>query len=89
MESATINLARAGRVSLVVGETTLEMSLKVSPEAQTCHSSLVSLDEICRIHVRRVLVSCDGNRCRAAQILGIGRTTLYRRYLKAPDYIER
>ncbi len=36
------------------------------------------LDEIRRMHIERVLESCKGNRVRAAQLLGIGRTSLYR-----------
>jgi len=40
-----------------------------------------SLEELSKIHIRRVLDMCQGNRLRAAQILGIGRTSLYR-YLK-------
>jgi len=38
----------------------------------------IPLDEICREHILRVLEACGGNRSRAAQILGIGRTSLYR-----------
>jgi len=41
----------------------------------------LSLDEVRKSHIRRVLQLCLGNRLRAAQILGIGRTSLYR-YLK-------
>jgi DNA-binding NtrC family response regulator len=41
----------------------------------------LSLDEVCAQHIQRVLEVCKGNRLRAAQILGIGRTSLYR-YLK-------
>jgi len=41
----------------------------------------LSLDEVCAHHIQRVLEVCKGNRLRAAQILGIGRTSLYR-YLK-------
>jgi DNA-binding NtrC family response regulator len=41
----------------------------------------LSLDEVRKIHIQRVLEMCQGNRLRAAQILGIGRTSLYR-YLK-------
>jgi DNA-binding NtrC family response regulator len=33
------------------------------------------------VHIQRVLAMCMGNRLRAAQVLGIGRTSLYR-YLK-------
>lgn len=39
------------------------------------------LDEVRRDHIKRVLDLCSGNRVRAAQMLGIGRTSLYR-YLK-------
>jgi DNA-binding NtrC family response regulator len=41
----------------------------------------LSLDEVRKVHMQRVLDMCQGNRLRAAQILGIGRTSLYR-YLK-------
>jgi two-component system NtrC family response regulator len=43
--------------------------------------SPMSLNEVRRLHIRRVLDMSQGNRLRAAQILGIGRTSLYR-YLK-------
>jgi len=36
------------------------------------------LDEVRRRHILRVLKYCRGNRVRAARILGIGRTSLYR-----------
>jgi transcriptional regulator of acetoin/glycerol metabolism len=42
------------------------------------------LNEIRRQHIRRVLESCEGNRVRAAQLLGIGRTSLYR-FLKRSE----
>jgi DNA-binding NtrC family response regulator len=41
----------------------------------------LSLDEVDKVHIQRVLQMCQGNRLRAAQFLGIGRTSLYR-YLK-------
>ncbi len=41
----------------------------------------LSLDEVRKVHIQKVLHMCQGNRLRAAQILGIGRTSLYR-YLK-------
>ncbi len=44
----------------------------------------LSLNEIRRQHIRRVLEMCEGNRVRAAQILGIGRTSLYR-FLKRSE----
>src|SRR5260370_23665151 len=43
----------------------------------------LSLEEVRKMHIQRVLEMCQGNRLRAAQFLGIGRTSLYR-YLK-PD----
>jgi DNA-binding NtrC family response regulator len=39
------------------------------------------LEEVRRMHIQRVLEMSRGNRVRAAQLLGIGRTSLYR-YLK-------
>jgi ActR/RegA family two-component response regulator len=41
----------------------------------------LALDELRKLHIQRVLEMCQGNRLRTAQILGIGRTSLYR-YLK-------
>jgi two-component system response regulator HydG len=38
----------------------------------------VPLDEVRRLHIQRVLEKCNGNRVRASQMLGIGRTSLYR-----------
>ena len=47
----------------------------------------LSLDEVRKMHIQRVLAMCMGNRLRAAQVLGIGRTSLYR-YLKR-DQVEQ
>lgn len=40
------------------------------------------LAEMERIHVKRVLDMCDGNQVKASEILGIGRTSLYRHLKK-------
>src|SRR5215472_9622201 len=42
------------------------------------------LEEVRRQQIRRVLEACEGNRVRAAQMLGIGRTSLYR-FLKRSE----
>ena len=47
----------------------------------------VRLEEVRKEHIRRVLEVCNGNRVRAAQMLGIGRTSLYR-HLKREDKSE-
>ena len=41
----------------------------------------LALDEVRKVQIQKVVQVCNGNRLRAAQILGIGRTSLYR-YLK-------
>lgn len=46
------------------------------------------LEEIKRHHIARVLEFCAGNRVRAAQILGIGRTSLYR-YFKREARLKK
>jgi transcriptional regulator with PAS, ATPase and Fis domain len=45
----------------------------------------LSLEEVCKMHIQKVLEMCRGNRLRAAQMMGIGRTSLYR-YLKRDGY---
>jgi transcriptional regulator with PAS, ATPase and Fis domain len=46
------------------------------------------LEEVRKEHIRRTLQLCGGNRVRAAQLLGIGRTSLYR-HLKRETNAER
>jgi DNA-binding NtrC family response regulator len=48
----------------------------------------VPLEEVRRDHIERVLDLCSGNRVRAAQMLGIGRTSLYR-YLKREGRVRQ
>jgi two-component system, NtrC family, response regulator HydG len=45
----------------------------------------VPLDEMNQFHIQRVLEICNGNHARAAEILGIGRTTLYRHLKRAAE----
>jgi two-component system NtrC family response regulator len=48
----------------------------------------LSLDEVRKVHIQKVLEMCQDNRLRAAQVLGIGRTSLYR-YLKRDKVASR
>ncbi|MGB0034326.1 MAG: sigma-54 dependent transcriptional regulator [Candidatus Acidiferrales bacterium] len=45
------------------------------------------LDEVRRLHIQRVLEVCNGNRVRASQVLGIGRTSLYRFLKRSPKQV--
>lgn len=45
---------------------------------------LLEMDEVRQIHIKSVLDMCEGERGKAAQILGIGRTSLYR-FLKREE----
>ena len=54
---------------------------RTPPEAKGDAGRPLSLDDVRKVHIQRVLALCQGNRLRAAQTLGIGRTSLYR-YLK-------
>ena len=47
------------------------------------------LDEVRKIHIKRVLDMCNGNRVRASQILGIGRTSLYRFMRREANHSSR
>jgi two-component system response regulator HydG len=49
------------------------MVVEVPPEVR------VTLDEVRRRHVVKILEACGGNRSEAAKILGVDRKTLYRR----------
>jgi two-component system response regulator HydG len=46
------------------------------------------LDEVRRMHMQKVLEMCHGNRVRTAQMLGIGRTSLYR-FLKRTNQASK
>jgi two-component system response regulator HydG len=51
-------------------------------EADFSDPGALRLDAVCFQHVETVLRMCNGNRVRAAQVLGISRTSLYR-YLRS------
>jgi transcriptional regulator with PAS, ATPase and Fis domain len=50
-----------------------------SEPGQGCHQELISLSELERMHIQKVLEAMNGNRTRAAKILGIGLRTLQRK----------
>ena len=43
---------------------------------------LISLEEVDRRHIMKVIEHCHGNRTNAAQLLEIDRKTLYRKLLR-------
>ena len=57
---------------------------KRRPGAAAAQWAPLPLDEVRSDHIQRVLDMCHGNRVRTAQVLGIGRTSLYRFLKRTP-----
>jgi transcriptional regulator with PAS, ATPase and Fis domain len=68
-------------IALAPGETITidDLRLEIEGEQEQRSPGLLSLDEIERRHIESVLQAVEGNRQEAARILGIDRTTLYRK----------
>ncbi len=68
-------------VALAPGDTISVDDLRLDIEGRqpTPPGSLGSLENLVRRHIEQVLATVDGNRQQAARILGIDRTTLYRK----------
>lgn len=71
----TVSLAPG---SLIMPDDLPESVRKAEAGPAGGHESLLSLDEVEKRHLNRVLRETDGNKVRAAKILGIDRRTLYR-----------
>ena len=52
--------------------------VRVETESLETPVRMVPLDHVVQEHVRAVLIGCNGNKLRAAEVLGISRSTLYR-----------
>ncbi len=50
----------------------------VPSTGQPAQARMVRLDQVMQEHIRGVLVACNGNKLKAAEVLGISRSTLYR-----------
>ena len=75
-------------VALAPEETITERDLRLETEGteQPLSDKLTSLSEMERRHIESVLRSVEGNRQAAARILGIDRTTLYRKLQRFATY---
>jgi transcriptional regulator of acetoin/glycerol metabolism len=54
----------------------------VSPEAEKMETEKLSLEEMERQHIARILIAEGGNISTTARVLGINRTTLYHKIKK-------
>ena len=68
-------------IALAPGETITIDDLRLDIEGghETRTPGLLSLNEVERRHIESVMQAVEGNRQEAARILGIDRTTLYRK----------
>jgi two-component system, NtrC family, response regulator AtoC len=86
----SVALTTASRIT--VDDLPEHVRVRKSPPGKGCadpHEELVSLGEIERRYIRRVLEMTRGNKTLAAQILGVNRRTLYRKDLNAKPDVAR
>ena len=53
-------------------------AIPASPVPERRSTRMVTLDQVIQEHIHAVLFACKGNKLRAAEVLGISRSTLYR-----------
>jgi two-component system NtrC family response regulator len=78
MIAAAVLLEKGKKLSLASARTLLPLE---GPDARRS-SPLLTLDELERRHIERVLEATNGNRPKAAKILGINVSTIYRKLEK-------
>jgi two-component system NtrC family response regulator len=78
MIAAAVLLEKGKKLSLASARTLLPLD---GPDARRS-SPLLTLDELERRHIERVLEATNGNRPKAAKILGINVSTIYRKLEK-------
>ncbi len=79
-------------VALAPGDTISVDDLRLEIEGRhstTVPGGLMSLEEMERRHIEQVLAAVDGNRQQAARILGIDRTTLYRKMQRFASFVAK
>jgi DNA-binding protein Fis len=57
----------------------MSMPASITGKSAGMPDDLLSLDDLERLHILRVLEACAGQKTKAAAILGINRTTLWKK----------